>query len=561
MAKIDLELLDKLIEENKVKQYFKLDEFNKEMVSKWDDDKYYFDVAESEKIHKYISLLKNDKGISRKFTILKYQFEIIAEILCVKRRSDNLRRFREAHTNIPRKAGKSFIISIIMSYLFFYQKDIFGAIFIITGNTTKQATELFNTFASFVKGNKALKRKCKITESRKEIKRIDNNNKLMVLSNDGKNGDSYSVFVATLDEIHEYRDTSIYTKLKTGQGQWKEPLMITITTASSGANPENLEFQLYNTAKAYETGEAEEDETFYYKIYEAEANCEVDDCYEIVRVNPAIDIFRSKEDIISMCNRIDAMPSLEAGYRRLFLNQHIISKDEKGAIDMELFNKACKDVNIEDFKGMKCYGGLDLSCTKDITAFILIFYNEETDKYYVFPYLFTPKDTIEEREHEENWNISDYVRRNELIALDGKYVKFDKVMDKILELHEEYDIQQVAFDRFASNSIQYILEEQSFESMPIGQGTVTMSPIINTFEQLLVDDRIVFSKNNLMKYMASNCIKVTDDNLNAKYSRKKSKFKIDGIIAMLMALGIATTEHETDSYDSISALEKMSKMW
>ena len=113
---IDEELLDKLIEENKIKQSFKLDEINRELQEKWDDDKYYFDVKESEKIFKYISLLKNDKGTSRKFTILRFQFEIIAEILCVKKRKDNLRRFREAHINVGRKNSKSFLVGIIMSY-------------------------------------------------------------------------------------------------------------------------------------------------------------------------------------------------------------------------------------------------------------------------------------------------------------------------------------------------------------------------------------------------------------------------------------------------------------
>lgn len=85
MVNIDEKLLDKLIEDNKVKQSFQLDKINEEMQKKWDDDKYYFDINESEKIYKYISLLKNDKGTSRKFTILRFQFEIIIEILCVKK--------------------------------------------------------------------------------------------------------------------------------------------------------------------------------------------------------------------------------------------------------------------------------------------------------------------------------------------------------------------------------------------------------------------------------------------------------------------------------------------
>ena len=138
--------LQQLLEENKLKQKLDLEPFLLEMKNKWDDDRYYYDTEEARKIYKYISFLRNDKGTSRIFIILKFQFEIITEILCVKNKYDNLRRFREAHINIARKNSKSFLIGIILSYLFFCQPKIFGALFIITGNTTKQATELYNTF-------------------------------------------------------------------------------------------------------------------------------------------------------------------------------------------------------------------------------------------------------------------------------------------------------------------------------------------------------------------------------------------------------------------------------
>ena len=120
---IDEALLEKLIKENKVKQTEQLEIILSEMKEKWNDDKYYYDTEEAKKIYTYISLLKNDKGTSRKFKILKFQFEIISEILCVKNKKTNLRRFREAHINIPRKNSKSFIVAIIMSYLFFCQKS------------------------------------------------------------------------------------------------------------------------------------------------------------------------------------------------------------------------------------------------------------------------------------------------------------------------------------------------------------------------------------------------------------------------------------------------------
>lgn len=556
---IDETLLEELIEENKIKQKFDLIEFNSEMQNKWDDDKYYFDINESNKIYKYISLLKNDKGTSRKFVILKFQFQIISEILCIKRRKDNLRRFREAHINVGRKNSKSFLVGIIMSYIFFHQKNIFGALFIITGNTTKQASELFNTFKAFVNSNKALKRRCKIVDSRKEIVRRDNGNKLLVLSNDGGGADSYSVYSFACDEIHEYKSDEIYGKLKTGSGQWDEPLAITLTTASSGEDPNNLEMQLYTASKSIEKGEGV-DETFYYKIYEAEKDCEIDDIKQWFKANPALGLFNKADGIMNLCKRVALMPLQENMFRRMFLNQHVATNHIDKAINMDLWYQCVQDIKIEDFKGMKCWGGLDLSSTNDITGLVLVFYNEETDKYYVFPFLFTARDTIIERETKDKNPYSKWVRDNELIALDGKYVNFPEVLETMLELKNEYEIKNIGYDRWGSTTIKNVLDDE-FGVVPLGQGTGTMNTYIKDFENLLIDDRLVIAKNSLFDFMANNVVATYNANMDIKYNKQRSKFIIDGIIAMIMAIGLAVEECETTHYDPFAELEKLSDEW
>lgn len=552
---IDESLLDKLVEENIKKQSFKLDEILNELDNKWTDNKYYFDKEEAQNIFTYVSLLKNDKGKSRKFTILRFQFEIIAEILCVKDKKTKLRRFTEAHINVGRKNGKSFLVGIIMSYLFFCQKNIFGALFIITGNTTKQAGELYNTFKCFVNSNKALKRRCKITDSKKEIIRKDNGNKLIVLSNDGGGADSYADYCFACDEIHEYKSDEIYGKLKTGQGTWDDPLAITLTTASSGEDPYNLEMQLYGVAKNTQEGKAKEDESFYYRIYEAEKDCEVDNVEEWFKANPALGLFRKVKDLKQLCERIPLMPLQENMFRRMFLNQHVTTDHIEGAINMELFKKACKDINIEDFKGYKCYGGLDLASKHDICGFVVVFYNDDDDKYYVFPYLYTARDTIKEREDKDKNPYSKWVKDGELIAVDGKYIKLEPVVDKMIDIKNDYNLEMLGYDRYGSHTIQTQLEE-NFDYIPLGQGTVTMNQFIKDFENLLVDERIVIQNSDLFTYMASNCVAVINEQNEIKYSKKKSKFIIDGIIAMLMALGLAIQENDVEHYDALAELEK-----
>lgn len=146
-----------------------------------------------------MSKLTNDRGASRNFDLLEFQFEIITEILCVKRRSDGKRKHREAHINIPRKNGKSFLAAIIVVYLFFCQRHIFGALFILTANTTKQAGELYGTVEHFIKANKTLRRYCKITSSTKTIIRKDNGNTV-----DGKAKRFYALKVDESQLLEEH---------------------------------------------------------------------------------------------------------------------------------------------------------------------------------------------------------------------------------------------------------------------------------------------------------------------------------------------------------------------
>lgn len=526
-----------------------------ELKEKWNDDLYYYDEDEARKIYQFIGKLKNDRGMSKFFKLIKFQFEIVTEILCVRRKSDNLRKHREAHINIPRKNGKSFLVGIIVTYLFFCQKGIFGALFILTANTTKQATELYNTVAHFIKTNKTLKKYCKITDSTKTIIRKDNGNKLMILSSDADNADSFNDYVACLDEIHQAKNDMMYGKLRTGQGSWLEPLLITITTASSGEDPANLEQQLYDMSKKIESGEVENDETFYYKIYEAKKGCDVLDESEWYKANPALGVFRSLEDLKNLAKRVKLMPLQENIFRRMYLNQHVALDKEKGAINMDLWDQCTKEINLDDLKGLKFWGGLDLSSKKDITAFVLVFYDEDNDKFIIYPFLFTPKATVKERENQDNNPYEYWIKKGDLIALEGKYIKFDFVLDLLFDLDDEFKIEEIGFDRWGSQTILNRLEEK-WDIVELGQGSKTMSQVINDWENLLVDERVVIAKNECFRFMAKNCIAIIDDNLNVKYSKKKSKFKIDGIIAMLMALLLAIEANSVDHYDSVAELDK-----
>ena len=532
-----------------------LDDAIGELKNKWDNEKYYYDVEEAKKFLTFASKLELDKGKKgKKIKLIKFQFEICTSIICVKRRSDNLRRFREAHINIPLKNSKSFLIALIASYLYFCKNE-FGSETIITANSRDQASLLFNTIHHMVKTNKTLKKYVNILESRKYMFKKNMNAYLRVLSSDAGTADSYAGYVCIIDEIHEAKNRQLYDKLKTGAGIWEEPLMLTITTASSGDNPENLEFELYSYSKELMKGEFEDD-SFFYAIYEAEEKCELLDEEQWFKANPALGTFRSYEELKNLAIRATRLKTQEAAFRRLYLNQHV-ALDGEGAINMELWEKAEREINLEELRNMKTWDGMDMGSTQDITAYVMVFYDEDTNKYIIYPFLFTPKDTIEERSERDDIRYDILVQEKELIALEGRSINYQYMHDYLEETKIKYELetQEIGFDRWGSIGIRNKLEED-YDVLPFGQGYSSMSPAVRDFENILLDERIIIAKNSLFRRMAKNVVAVMDDAGNIKYSKKRSKYKIDGIIAMLMGISRAIFNNEGEQFSTQNNVDK-----
>lgn len=523
---------------------------------KYDDEIFFFDVDEANKLFKFLSKLTLDKGKKgQKIKLLKFQFEILTSILCVKNRETGFRRFKEAHLNIGRKNGKGSLVAWIIIYLYFTQ-DTYGAEYIIVANDIKQATNLFNTIKLTINNNRTLRKYVKITNSKKEMYRKATNSILRVLSNEGGNLDSYASYIVVLDEVHEYKSDEAYSKLITGMGLWDDPIMFTTTTASSGEDETNLEYQMYSYSKQIENGDVD-DKSFYYAIYEAEKDCDIFDIDEWSNANPALGCFKKIDDFIKLAKKALAMKTFEAKFRRLYLNQHIATDNIKNAINMDLWDKCTQKIKLDELKKYKlCWCGMDLSSKNDITAFVMVFYDEDREKYIIYPLLFTPQNTLMEREEKDKNPYSRWVKDGYLIALEGKYINFELFLDYLYELDNEFKFEKIGFDRWGSQTILNRLEDK-WNIVPLGQGFQTFTPFINDFENLLIDERLIIADNEVFRFMAKNTIAIYDDAMNVKYSKRKSQFKIDGIIAMIMGIGLAVEDNEIEHYDPFASLEKM----
>ena len=199
---------------------------------------------------------------------------------------------------------------------------------------------------------------------------------------------------------------------------------------------------------------------------------------------------------------------------------------------------ACKSIiSDEELKGRVCYGGLDLSSTTDITAFVLIFPPQnEDEKYIVIPYFWIPEETVDLRVRRDHVPYDVWKKQEYLKTTEGNVVHYGFIESFIENLGKKYNIREIAFDRWGAVQMVQNLEGMGFTVVPFGQGFKDMSPPTKELMKLVLEQKIVHDGNPILRWMIDNIYIRNDPAGNIKADKEKSTEKIDGAIATIMAL-------------------------
>ena len=211
-------------------------------------------------------------------------------------------------------------------------------------------------------------------------------------------------------------------------------------------------------------------------------------------------------------------------------------------------------VSEDDLEGRVCYGGLDLSSTTDITAFVLVFPPEdENDKYIILPYFWIPEDNLDLRVRRDHVPYDVWERQGFLQTTEGNVVHYGYIEKFIESLGERFNIREIAFDRWGAVQMVQNLEGMGFTVVPFGQGFKDMSPPTKELMKLVLEQRIAHGGHPVLRWMMDNIFIRTDPAGNIKPDKEKSTEKIDGAVATIMALdrAIRCGNDKTESvYDS-----------
>ena len=481
----------------------------------------------------FIESLCHTKGSfsGKPFELIDWQEQIIRDLFGILK-PNGYRQFNSAYVEIPKKMGKSELAAAVALLLTCgdgeERAEVYGC-----AADRQQAGIVFDVAADMVKMCPALNKRVKILASQKRMVYLPTNSFYQVLSAEAYSKHGFNIHGVIFDELHSQPDRKLFDVMTKGSGDARmQPLFFFITTA--GTDTHSICYEVHQKALDILEGR-KVDKTFYPVIFGADESDDWTDPKVWKKANPSLGITVGIDKVQAACDSARQNPAEENSFRQLRLNQWV--KQSVRWMPMEKWDACGFPVDVDSLKGRVCYGGLDLSSTTDITAFVMVFPPEdEDDKYVVLPYFWIPEDTIDIRVKRDHVPYDLWERQGFLQTTEGNVVHYGYIEKFIEELGTKYNIREIAFDRWGAVQMVQNLEGMGFTVVPFGQGFKDMSPPTKELMKLTLEQKIAHGAHPVLRWMMDNIYVRTDPAGNIKADKEKSTEKIDGAIATIMAL-------------------------
>ena len=510
----------------------------------------HYDKSAADYAVNFIQCLCHTKGTwaGKPFELIDWQERIIRDIFGVIKKN-GYRQFNTAYIEIPKKQGKSEFAAAVALLLTCGDDEERAEVYGCAADRN-QAKIVFDVAVDMVRLCPALAKRVKIQESQKRLTYLPTNSFYQVLSADVANKHGFNTHGVIFDELHTQPNRKLFDVMTKGSGDARmQPLYFLITTA--GTDTQSICYETHQKALDIIEGR-KHDPTFYPVIYGAAEDEDWTDPKVWKKANPSLGITVDIEKVKAACESAKQNPGEENAFRQLRLNQWV--KQAVRWMPMDKWDACNFPVDMDSLEGRVCYGGLDLSSTTDITAFVLVFPPEyEGDKYVILPFFWIPEDNIDLRVRRDHVMYDLWERQGFLQTTEGNVVHYGYIEKFIEDLGKRFNIREIAFDRWGAVQMVQNLEGEGFTVVPFGQGFKDMSPPTKELMKLVLEQKIAHGGHPVLRWMMDNIFIRTDPAGNIKADKAKSTEKIDGAIATIMALDRAIRCGNTNSasvYDS-----------
>ncbi len=400
-------------------------------------------------------------------------------------------------------------------------------------NDRAQASIVFDVARDMVMQSELLMARIKIIESQKRLVYMPTRSIYQALSSDVASKYGYNVHACIFDELLGQPNRKLFDVMTKGSGAArKQPLNFVITTA--GNDRTSICYEQH--AKAADILEGRKhDSTFYPVLYSAPEDADWTDPAVWAMANPSIGRTVDMEYYQQRCESAKENPAEEIQFRQFHLCQW--TNTAVRWMPMDKWDACRDDYSMDDLLGRPCYGGLDLSSTSDLTALVLVFPPTADDpQYRVLAYFWLPEETIPLRVRRDHVPYDIWQRQNIILTTEGDVVHYGFIEQFIVNLGRVFNIREIAVDRWNASMMVQALQDDGFTMVPFGQGFKDMSNPTKDLMRLVLEQSLRHDGHPILRWCMDNVYVRTDPAGNIKPDKEKSTEKIDGVVALVMAL-------------------------
>ncbi len=515
---------------------------------------FFFDPEAGQYVIDFISMLRHSKGKWGRgvgeFIVLEPWQQFIVWVGFGWKRADGMRRFRTIYDEVARKNGKSTKAAGLGLYLGFADGEP-GAEVYSAATKRDQARIVHKEAIRMVRKNSGLRKYIKIYKDNLNLEQTAS--KYEPLGADSDSTDGLNIHGVIADELHAWKSREMYDVLETATGSREQPMIISITTA--GVDRRSVCYEKHEYTRKVLEGWKDgsfEDDTWFGIIFTIDEGDDWRDERVWIKANPNLGVSKYVEDMRMKAKRAEHMPAALANFLRRELNVWV--QGEVKWMPMDQWRKCGGPIPAlqlpKRLEKATCYGGLDMSSSSDLTAFVMVF--PDDDGYFdVVCRFWIPEDQLEIRTRDYGLQYSVWRDQGYIETTPGNSIDPDYILDQVEQDADLFKIDQVAFDRWGAARVVTTLQNKGLTMVQFGQGYASMNPPMKELERLVLSGKLRHGNNPVLTWMADNVVAKMDPSGNIKPDKEKSREKIDGVVSLIMALDLALRHPE-----KVSALEK-----
>lgn len=497
----------------------------------------YFKSEKADKVINFISKLKHFTGShnGKPFILQEWQKFIIYSIYGFYK-EDGTRLVRNAYIEVARKNGKTALVAAMCLYHLIADGEN-NAQVILSATSAKQAKICFDMCSNFLR---PLDVKGKFFKRYRDTIKFDaTTSSLHIVAADASKLDGYNASAFVCDELHEFTDGSVFNVLQSSQGMREQPMAICITTAGFNLSSFCYEMRSSMVELLYDK---KQDDSQFAIIFTLDKDDNYDDEEVWQKSSPNLGVTVKKEYLRQQAQQAKNNPTLLTSYLTKLQNIWLSSSEEW--ISAKYIMKAQKKFNYSDFEEPFAYLGVDLGATSDLTCISCMIPYEE--KFYFRNYYFLPSECLTTNPNRELYRL--WKQQGHLIVTSGNVCDYDAVLNELMKLNEKVQMVQITFDAWNATQFCISATENGLPMVPFSQSIASLNRPTKELARLILSGKVIMYDNPIDRFCFKNVVIKRDYNENERPTKESHNNKIDGVMAMIMALGgYLTTNHWDNS--------------